>query len=309
MEAVGTVVSKVAVMLILIVVGYIITKIGMLTEKGAAEITSLLVKIVTPCLIINSLIGAGKDLELGSLLLAAAVSALAMGIAILVSLFCFKKEPPEQRKVLQFSVIFSNAGFMGLPLIQGIVGDTGVVYGSFFVVVFNLVCWTYGYAMMSGGGLNVKTALLNPGVIGLAAGLPIYFLQAELPAVIREPIGFLSGLNTPLAMLIIGSYVARVELKSFLTDRNIYKMAFLRLILCPALYLGLLLLLRPEQDLFISSVIQASTPVAANTVLFAVEYHQDSRLASKTVAATTVLSILTIPVFTILAQLACGMLG
>lgn len=306
MEAIGTVVSKVAVMLLLIVVGYIITKTGMLTEKGAAEITSLLIKIVTPCLIINSLIGAGKDLELGSLLLAAAVSALSMVIGILVSLVFFKKELPERRKVLRFSVIFSNAGFMGLPLIQGIVGDTGVVYGSFYVVVFNLICWTYGYAMMSGGRLNLKTALLNPGIIGLAVGLPVYFLGLDLPAVIREPIGFLSGLNTPLAMLVIGSFVARVDLRSFLTDWNIYKMAFLRLILCPALYLTLLLLIRPEPELFVSSMIQASTPVAANTVLFAVEYHQDSQLASKTVAATTVLSILTIPIFTILAQLACG---
>ena len=306
MEAISTVVGKVAVMLLLIIVGYIITKKGMLTEKGAAEITSLLIKIVTPCLIINSLISAGKDLELNSLLLAAVVSALAMGIGILVSLLFFKKEPMERRKVLRFSVIFSNAGFMGLPLIQGIVGDTGVVYGSFFVVVFNLICWTYGYAMMSGGGLNLKTALLNPGIIGLAVGLPVYFLRLELPAVIREPIGFLSDLNTPLAMLIIGSHVARVNLKSFLADRSVYLMAFLRLILCPALYLALLLLIRPGQELFVSSVIQASTPVAANTVLFAVEYHQDSQLASKTVAFTTMLSILTIPVFTILAQLACG---
>ncbi len=306
MEAIGTVVSKVAVMLLLIIVGYIITKTGMLTEKGAAEITSLLIKIVTPCLIINSLISAGKNLELGSLLLAAVVSTLSMVIGVLVSLVFFKKEPPERKKVLRFSVIFSNAGFMGLPLIQGIVGDTGVVYGSFFVVVFNLICWTYGYAMMSGGRLNLKTALLNPGIIGLAVGLPVYFLGLDLPAVIREPIGFLSGLNTPLAMLVIGSFVARVDLKSFLTDWNVYKTAFLRLILCPALYLVLLLLIRPEPEIFVSTVIQASAPVAANTVLFAVEYHQDSQLASKTVAATTVLSILTIPVFTVLAQLACG---
>lgn len=308
MEAMMTVVSKVGVMLVLIVVGYLITKTGMLTEKGAAEITSLLIKIVTPCLIINSLIGAGRDLALGDLLLAAAVSALSMAISIVISYAMFRREPPERRKVLRFSMIFSNAGFMGLPLIQGIVGDKGVVYGSFFVVVFNLICWTYGYVMMGGGRLNLKTAILNPGIIGLAVGLPIYFSGVTLPAVIREPISFLSGLNTPLAMLVIGSYVARVDVKSFLTDWNVYKMCFLRLVFCPALYFAALLLIRPEPDLFISSVIQASAPVAANTVLFAVEYHQDSALASKTVAASTVLSIVTIPLFTILAQWACGVL-
>ncbi len=301
-----TVVEKVAVMLILIVMGYIITKLGMLTEKGAAEINSLLVKIVTPCLIINSLVNSGGDLALGELLFSVAMSALAIGVALIVSYCFFRRDPPERQKVLRFSTIYSNAGFMGLPLIQGILGDKGVIYGSFFIVVFNLICWTHGYRMMSGGKLNLKAALLNPGIIGLVIGLPVYFFKISLPAVVKEPIGFLSGLNTPLAMLVIGSYVARVDFKSFVSDLSVYKMAFLRLILCPALYFLLLLLIRPEPDLFISSVIQASAPVAANTVLFAVEYGQDSRLASKAVALSTVLSIITIPIFTILAQLACG---
>lgn len=306
MAALGTVISKVAVMLILIFVGFVITRLGMFTEKGASETTTLLLKIVTPCLIVNSLISASGDLKPTELLLSAALSAFSMGISIALSYLVFRKEPPESQKVLRFSMIFSNAGFMGLPLVQAIVGDRGVVFGSFYVVVFNVICWTYGFIMMGGGKLNLKTALLNPGVIGLAIGLPIYFLRISLPDIISEPIGFLAGLNTPLAMLVIGSFVARVDLRTFLTDISVYKMAFLRLILCPGLYLLALLLIRPEPELFISSVIQASTPVAANTVLFAVEYHRDSALASKSVASTTVLSIITIPIFTVLAQIACG---
>lgn len=302
MEAMMTVISKVAVMLILIIIGCVITKLGMLTERGASEITTLLVKIVTPCLIVNSLINSG-ELTVGEILLAAVLPAVSMVIGIGVSLLLFRKEPPERRKVLRFAVIFCNAGFMGLPLVQGIVGERGVALGSFFLVVFNLICWTYGYSMMSGGRLNLKTALLNPGIIGLAIGLPIYFLKINLPAIIAEPIGFLSNLNTPLAMLVIGSYVAKLDLKAFVSDFSVYKMCFFRLIVCPALYLGLLMLIRPDRDIFLSSMIQASAPVAANTMLFAVEYKQDSRLASKTVAVSTVLSIVTIPIFTIIAQM------
>lgn len=305
MGAMMTVIGKVAVMLILIIIGAVITKLGMLTEKGASEITSLLVKIVTPCLIINSLTSCG-ELTLAEIGAAAVLPALSIGIGIAVSLFLFKKEPPERRKVLRFSIIFCNAGFMGLPLVQGIVGERGVALGSFFVVVFNLICWTYGYSMMGGGKLNLKTAILNPGIIGLAVGLPIYFLKISLPAVIAEPISFLSDLNTPLAMLVIGSYVARLSFKDFISDISVYKMCFFRLILCPALYLGLLMILRPERDIFLSTMIQASAPVAANTMLFAVEYKQDSHLASKTVAVSTVLSIITIPVFTIIAQMLTG---
>ena len=146
MGAVLEVVSKVAVILILILIGCFITKRSMLTERGASEVTTVLIKGV--------------------------------GMSFLV----FKKEPLERQKVLRFSLIFSNVGFMGIPLVQGIVGDRGVIYASFGVVVFNVLCWTYGYSMMSGGArLNLKTGLLNPGVVGLAIGLPIYFLGRRLP--------------------------------------------------------------------------------------------------------------------------------
>lgn len=307
MEAIITVAGKVGVMLILIALGCLITKKGMLTEKGGAEITSILLKIVTPCLIVNSFIGSEGDLPVSELLLSVGLSALAIVISIFISMLFFRKEPAPRRKVLRFSAIYSNAGFMGLPLIQAILGNRGVVYGSFFIVVFNLICWTHGFYMMSEGKLNLKKAILNPGVIGLVFGLPIYFFKLKLPALIAEPVGFLAGLNTPLAMLVIGSYVARVSLKSFVSDLSVYKVCFLRLVAAPAVYLALLLLIRPVPELFVGSVIQAAAPVAANTVLFAVEYGGDSQLASKTVAASTILSILTIPVFAVLAQMACGL--
>lgn len=306
MGAVLEVVSKVAVILILILVGCFITKRGMLTERGASEITTVLIKLVTPCVIINSFIGTEGDLDVSLLALAMAMPALWQFIGVGISLLVFRKEPQERQKVLRFAVVFSNTGFMGIPLVQGIVGDRGVIYASFGVVVFNLLCWTYGYSMISGGArLNLKTVLLNPGVVGLAIGLPIYFLKLQLPGIVTEPLGYIADLNTPLAMLVIGTYIARADLHSFISDMSVYKVSFLRLIVVPAILLGLLILMRPEKDLFMATMVQAATPVAANTVLFAVQYKRDSELASKLVAVSTVLSIVTIPVLTIIAQAFC----
>lgn len=306
MGAVLEVVSKVAVILILILVGCFITKRGMLTERGASEITTVLIKLVTPCVIINSFIGTEGDLDISLLALAMAMPALWQFIGVGISLLVFRKEPQERQKVLRFAVVFSNTGFMGIPLVQGIVGDRGVIYASFGVVVFNLLCWTYGYSMISGGArLNLKTVLLNPGVVGLAIGLPIYFLKLQLPGIVTEPLGYIADLNTPLAMLVIGTYIARADLHSFISDMSVYKVSFLRLIVVPAILLGLLILMRPEKDLFMATMVQAATPVAANTVLFAVQYKRDSELASKLVAVSTVLSIITIPVLTIIAQAFC----
>lgn len=306
MGAMLEVVGKVAVILILILVGCFITKRGILTERGASEITTVLIKLVTPCVIINSFVGNEGELDAVLLIMAMVLPAVWQLMGLGLSLLVFRKEPQERQKVLRFSVIFSNVGFMGIPLVQGIVGDKGVIYASFGVVVFNLLCWTYGYSMMSGGArLDLKTVLLNPGVVGLVIGLPIYFLKLQLPGIIAEPLGYIADLNTPLAMLVVGSYIARADLRSFMSDLSVYKVSLLRLIAVPAAMLGVLMLLRPEKDLFLATVVQAATPVAANAVLFAVQYKRDSELASKLVAVSTVLSILTIPVLTILAQAVC----
>lgn len=306
MGAMLEVVGKVAVILILILVGCFITKRGILTERGASEITTVLIKLVTPCVIINSFVGNEGELDAVLLIMAMVLPAVWQLMGLGLSLLVFRKEPLERQKVLRFSVIFSNVGFMGIPLVQGIVGDKGVIYASFGVVVFNLLCWTYGYSMMSGGArLDLKTVLLNPGVVGLVIGLPIYFLKLQLPGIIAEPLGYIADLNTPLAMLVVGSYIARADLRSFMSDLSVYKVSLLRLIAVPAAMLGVLMILRPEKDLFLATVVQAATPVAANAVLFAVQYKRDSELASKLVAVSTVLSILTIPVLTILAQAVC----
>lgn len=309
MESMLTVISKVGVMLLLILVGYVVSKRGMLTDRGTSEVNTLLLQIVTPCLIVNSFLTSEDSLSAGELLLSVGTSALAIGLSILLSRCFFRKELEGRKKVLQFAAAFSNSGFMGLPLVEGIVGSKGVMYGSFFIVVFNIFCWTYGFRMMSGGQkMSLKVLLMNPGIIGLVFGLPIYFLDLHLPAVLSEPVGFLAALNTPLAMLVVGSYIAKVELHSFISDLAVYKSAALRLLVAPGIFLGLLLLIRPEPNLFVTSVIQAACPAAANTVLFSVQYKRDSALASKTVAVSTVLSIITIPLLTILAQMACEFL-
>ena len=309
MESMLTVISKVGVMLLLILEGYVVSKKGMLTDRGTSEVNTLLLQIVTPCLIVNSFLTSEDSLSAGELLLSVGTSALAIGLSILLSRCFFRKEPEGRKKVLQFAAAFSNSGFMGLPLVEGIVGSKGVMYGSFFIVVFNIFCWTYGFRMMSGGQkMSLKVLLMNPGIIGLVFGLPIYFLDLHLPAVLSEPVGFLAALNTPLAMLVVGSYIAKVELHSFISDLAVYKSAALRLLVAPGIFLGLLLLIRPEPNLFVTSVIQAACPAAANTVLFSVQYKRDSALASKTVAVSTVLSIITIPLLTILAQMACEFL-
>ena len=303
MDAFLSVILEVAVILILIVIGYFTVKKGMFTKESLGSTTSFLLYIVTPCLIVSSFLSAesGK-LDGWTLLLAAVLPALSIVISIALSYLFFRKEPSGRRRVLRFSMIFCNVGFMGIPLVEGIVGSEGVLYGSFFIAVFNIFCWTYGYVMMGGGKVRLKALLLNPGVIGIVIGLPLYLLDVPVPALIERPIELISALNTPLAMIVVGGYIAQVKLRAFVSDLAVYKMAVLRLVVAPLLYLALVWLLRPDETLLMSTVIQAATPVAANCVLFAVQYDSDAELASKSVAVSTALSVVTIPLLTVLVQ-------
>lgn len=303
MDAFLSVILEVAVILLLILVGYFTVKKGMFTKESLGSITSFLLYIITPCLIVSSFLSAesGK-LDGWTLLLAAVLPALSIVISIALSYLFFRKEPSGRRRVLRFSMIFCNVGFMGIPLVEGIVGSEGVLYGSFFIAVFNIFCWTYGYVMMGGGKVRLKALLLNPGVIGIVIGLPLYLLDVPVPALIERPIELISALNTPLAMIVVGGYIAQVKLRAFVSDLAVYKMAVLRLVVAPLLYLALVWLLRPDETLLMSTVIQAATPVAANCVLFAVQYDSDAELASKSVAVSTALSVVTIPLLTVLVQ-------
>ena len=303
MDAFLSVILEVAVILILIVIGYFTVKKGMFTKESLGSITSFLLYIVTPCLIVSSFLSAesGK-LDGWTLLLAVVLPALSIVISIALSYLFFRREPLGRRRVLRFSTVFCNVGFMGIPLVEGIVGSEGVLYGSFFIAVFNIFCWTYGYVMMGGGKVRLKALLLNPGVIGIVIGLPLYLLDVPVPALIERPIELISGLNTPLAMIVVGGYIAQVKLRAFVSDLAVYKMAVLRLVVAPLLYLALVWLLRPDETLLMSTVIQAATPVAANCVLFAVQYDSDAELASKSVAVSTALSVVTIPLLTVLVQ-------
>lgn len=303
MEAFLAVVMEVAVILILILVGYFTVKRGMFTKESLGSITSFLLYIVTPCLIVSSFLSAesGK-LDGWTLLLAAVLPAVSIVISIALSYLFFRRETADRRRVLRFSMIFCNVGFMGIPLVEGIVGSEGVLYGSFFIAVFNIFCWTYGYVMMGGGKVKLRALVLNPGVIGIAIGLPLYLLDVPLPQLVVEPVELISALNTPLAMIVVGGYIAQVKLRAFVSDLAVYKMAVLRLVVLPLLYLAVVWLVRPNDTLLMSTVIQGATPVAANCVLFAVQYGSDAELASKSVAVTTALSVITIPLLAVLVQ-------
>lgn len=299
--------EKVLILFLMIGAGVILTQKNILTKAGASQLADIVLLVSTPCIIINAFSAGMDQVSVKNLLIIAAAAVAAQALEILGSRLFFRKQPPERRKVLQFGAAYANVGFMGLPLLQSLLGNDGVVYASLYIVVFNLFCWTHGVRQMSGPG-NAADApplwkcLINPGTVGLLLGLPIFLFRLPVPGLVSEVLSGFAGLNTPLAMLCIGVHISAISFRDVLRDRSILAVTAVRLVVIP---LAVSAVLRPfigDYGVFASVVLQAAMPVGANTVLFASRYHGDEKLASQAIALSTVLSILTLPLFAVAAR-------
>lgn len=311
LESFLTVAEKVLILFLMIGVGVVLCKRRMISKKGADQINGLLIYVVSPCVVVSAFQIDRNSVSLPSLGLTALMAISSFVVAIVIVRFFFNRQPEGVRRVMKFASVYSNCAFMGLPLVQALLGSAGIIYASIFIAVFNGFCWTHGYALMNNSGerQSIKKVLLNPGTIGVLIGLPLFLLSIRLPSFLSAAVDGFAALNTPLAMLCIGVYMSQLKIRQALGDKQLYLACLLRLLVVPAAVFGILLLFRPSETAFVACIIQVSAPAAGMTAIFASKFGQDTALAAKTVAVTTLLSIITMPLFTALAQTAARWLG
>ena len=300
-----TVFIQIIILFLLIGFGFVGNKTKLINTNGSKVLSDIVMYFVTPCLIINSFNIPFEKSALEGLLICAAAFLGIMVFSILVVHLIFRGKNEEKKRVLRFAVVFSNVGYMGIPLQEAILGETGVFYGSVCVGIFNIVLWTYGIICSSGSlrSMSVKKLIFNPGIIGVTLGLLVFFLTANLPEPIDKTLGFMAGMNTPLAMMVIGFNLASNNLLEPLKQPVTYLVSFLRLLAVPLVSLLVLVLIGVRGDILISLIVAASAPVAAVTTVFAVKFENDIKTSVNLVALTTILSSITMPFVVALAQM------
>ena len=303
LESLLIVAQQVGVLFMLMAVGFACNKAKLLTETSVKGMVNVLILIVTPCLIVHSFQAhAFKPDLLVGLGWAFAFSVLSPALGMLAAGLSIRKVGVGQASVLKTSVVFSNAGFMGIPLEYALLGEDGVFYGVAYVVVFNLLFWSWGLVTFCGSlkEVRVRTLFLNPGSIGVAVGLPFFLFSWKLPTFIGTPVRMMADLNTPLAMIIIGFNLAEAKFGPVLRLPRAYLVGALRLVVVPSLFLAVVWGLRHmgvafDAKMAVAITTAASAPVAALTSMFAVRYGRDVSLSVGLVSGTTLLSILTMP--------------
>lgn len=300
---------QVSVIFLLIGMGALTRWTRTMDDASIRGATSLLLNFVTPCLLVATFQRDCSTEQLRAVGLSAAIG-FGFHAASMALAYLFVHDPDRSRDaVLKFAVIFTNAGFMSLPLQKELLGEDGVFCGAVIVGVFQVLCWTYGIWLMGGRDARFSPSriFLNPGITGIAIAMAFFLTGLRLPEALDKPCRMMGELNTPLAMVVIGYHLAGSRVAGVLRDRRALWAMALRLAVSPAVTLLVLAAFgKWDRTLLLAAMIAASAPTAAITTILAVQYRRDVTLSVELVSVTTLASVATMPLLVALAETFCA---
>ena len=289
------------IMFALMLLGLLLSRRGMITEQGSRDLSNVLLYAVIPCVILRSYMSEFSTEKLRSMGLSALIAVIAFAASIAVAyLTC-----GTRHRIENFAVAFGNAGFIGIPLVTAVFGPEAAFYVVSFSTFANLLQWTYGIVIISGKKetMNLRMVFVNPVFISMVIGIALFVLQPTLPTVVTGTIGYIADGNTVLAMIILGYYLSKVQLRGLFADVRLYLFSALRLLVIPAVTI-LVFLPFPfaRGEITLITLIAAATPIASSTAIFAQKFDQDYRRAVSYVCLSTILSVATLPLVMLFAE-------
>lgn len=290
--------NQILKMFLIILVGFICFRTKLIDKQGNKTLSNLLLMIVNPCVIVNSFQIEFSNHLLKGLLCSLLLAFFTHVIGILSGKFLLPAKNNPDYNVEQFCCMYSNCGFMGIPLINGVLGSEGVLYITAYIVMFNIFAWTHGLILMSGSTSRkqISKALISPVMIGIIIGILLFVTRIQLPVILSDSLGYLAAMNTPLGMLIAGIALAESDLTAALKNKRLYKVSLIKLILIPCIAAAILVFLPWNYNVLCTVLIAAACPTATTGTIFALRHNANYEYASEIFAFTTLACLITIPV-------------
>ncbi len=302
MEIVTVVIRQVIIMYILIATGYYAYKKKLISDQGSKDLGKILLNIAIPVVIISNFCVERTPEVVRDLLSSALISLICMAIAIAVAVFIYH----GRNRIDEFSAAFSNAGFIGIPLVQSTLGAGAVFYISIMIVLINLLQWTYGVFTITDDKkyINARMVTKNPIVIAVAIGVVIFALNIRMPAIVSSVFSIISGINSPLAMMVSGVYLAQSDILSMIKKKDVYLVSAVRLLLIPLVSI-LVMKVIPfgSLTLKLAILLAGAAPVGSNVAIFAAQYGKDYKRGIENVCVSTLLCIISLPLIVYIANL------
>ena len=301
--------KQLLVLLALMMTGFVSYKTKLIDDNTYAHLSSLMVWILNPFLMISGVIG--KDAAIsGNLIWQNIVMVLVLyGILFLFGfLYVFiLRQKGSYAYIYKLVFLFPNVGFMGVPLVKQMFGAEYIVLVAFYMLAFNILCYSYGVYLSARVGGNTEKfnpkKLISPGTVAAIISIAIFALHLDVPAPIVTYVDYLGNTSIALSMMIIGVFMARLDWKSAFNNKRYFIFTIVDMIVLPLImvycsrFFG--------YDPVVTGVFQimAVMPVASMTCMFTQEYAGDGTECAKLIALTTVCTIVTAPLVIFLGNL------
>ena len=291
----------------MMVMGYVIVKIGLLKSSDSKSLSVIMAYLVNPCVILNAFqVDATPEVREGLLL--AGIAALAVHILFL-AVTAFLKRPLHLDEIEQATLIYPNAGILVIPMVQRLLGQEYVIYSSAFIAIQLILLWTHCKSMLCAEKKpEWKKIIFNVNIISIATGIVCFLLRIPFPSGIQDVLGSMSGMIGPLGMLLAGMAIAEVPLKMVFARKRSYLSATFRLLVYPVLVLPLMKMIcamstdADTRNILLTVYLASITPACAMITTMVQLYDKDAAYASSLYVLTTLLSVITMPVMVYLFQ-------
>lgn len=300
MELAIITVKQVLELFVLIISGIFLYKKNIIREDGKKLLSDILIKFIVPCMIINSYMGKFNDEVLDNIGKSFIYSIILCVIGIVISLAVSFVVSDEHKGIFRFACSFSNAAYMGFPLIRALFGEEGILYASSYVTVFNILLWSVGYVFFA-DKMPIKKLLKNlitcPPIIAVVVGLIIYLFKIPVTNIIADPISSVGAMTTPISMIVTGVAMGEAGIVRLIKQKHLLYGLFIRLILIPMVSLLVFYIFNISGIVATVTLVLEACPCAAITTMFAIQYGHDQKYAAALVVISTICSIVTLPLY------------
>lgn len=302
--------QQMGILFLIMLVGFICQKIGLMNATGNKMISVLVVQVANPALILAAGINKTDTIEGKNLLFAVLLALGIYTLAIICSMIVPKllKIPKRQVGTYKAMMVFSNIGFMGFPVISAVYGAQALLYASIFLIPFNVLIYTWGIKIMTENNPKEESKknkipwgkIFNVGVISCIITMILYITKLPVPKMIETTVNYFSGLTAPLSMMVIGASMVNMKLKDLFLNKKMLVFMFIKMLMIPIIGVLIIKPMGLSRELVGVCLIMLATPVGSMNAMLTQQYDGDYELASQGVALSTILSVVTMPLLSII---------
>ena len=319
------IIQTVAILALMVLPGFLLGKLRLADGAFATGLSNFVLYVAQSCMFLRAFLSTPMTtVVLRGMVIVFVMSILIHIIFTAIALLFYRKAPDHMQRILRFSTIFTNAGYMSISMFEILfpTHPEATVYASVYLIFFNMYMWSLGIYLHTKDRTYIrpKHIFLNPPVIAAVLGLVLFFVHAgswidanPVTSLLGQAVSILASTVCPLSMVVVGTRLGMMSFRGFFRDRYLYYYLFIRMLLCPVLVFLLLKLfgvifgslLYTEEISLLTTVLLlcASTPAATSVSMFAEKFGSDTEYAGKLVSVSTIFSVVTIPLVSLLLYL------